>query len=123
MGHHCAEQPDRTRLEASYAYSRAVTRHHSKTFFLASGLLPQPKRDAVRALYGFCRHSDDLVDVAGDRAGEQFMAWREKVLGHMRGRATPSCWPGRIPGRRYRFPLYVEQFLHGLALDLTRRAL
>ena len=39
-----------------------VTRQHSRTFSLASGLLPPDKRRAARALYAFCRTSDDLID-------------------------------------------------------------
>jgi len=39
-----------------------MTRFHSRTFFAASGLLLPVKRRAVRALYAFCRVTDDLVD-------------------------------------------------------------
>ncbi|MBC7237507.1 MAG: phytoene/squalene synthase family protein [Chloroflexi bacterium] len=39
-----------------------LTRRHSRTFYLASALLPPAKCRAVRALYAFCRISDDLVD-------------------------------------------------------------
>jgi 15-cis-phytoene synthase len=40
----------------------AAIRHGSKSFHLASLLLPSPTRQAARALYAFCRHSDDLID-------------------------------------------------------------
>src|SRR5574338_1091188 len=45
-----------------YHLCKDITRQNSKTFFMASGLLPDGKRKAVRALYAFCRVSDDLVD-------------------------------------------------------------
>ncbi|MGL4198150.1 MAG: phytoene/squalene synthase family protein, partial [Allorhizobium sp.] len=40
----------------------AAIRRGSKSFHLASLLLPAPTRLAARALYAFCRHSDDLID-------------------------------------------------------------
>src|SRR6185369_16566903 len=49
-------------LEAAYALCARVAAHHSKSFYLASGLLPEEKRSATRALYAFCRTVDDIVD-------------------------------------------------------------
>ncbi|MFN7126579.1 MAG: phytoene/squalene synthase family protein [Allorhizobium sp.] len=40
----------------------AAIRRGSKSFHLASLLLPASTRQAARALYAFCRHSDDLID-------------------------------------------------------------
>ncbi|KAJ3348365.1 hypothetical protein HDU83_001381 [Entophlyctis luteolus] len=37
---------------------------HSKTFSMASMLYPQPIREDLIALYGFCRITDDIVDTA-----------------------------------------------------------
>jgi phytoene synthase len=41
----------------------------SRTFYLASLLLPETVREAAYALYGFCRLSDDAVDVEGGDRG------------------------------------------------------
>jgi phytoene synthase len=53
-------------IRPSLAYSFSVTEdlilEHSKTFFLATSLLPMAERRAIRALYAFCRTTDDLVD-------------------------------------------------------------
>ena len=54
-----------TQFEAAYAQADAITRRNSQTFYLATGLLPRAARRAVRALYAFCRATDDLVDNAG----------------------------------------------------------
>lgn len=43
-----------------------MIRDGSKTFYTASLLLPQRVCDASRALYGFCRVADDLVDGSPD---------------------------------------------------------
>src|SRR5512143_2200758 len=49
-------------LHQGYRKCTAITREHSKSFHLASALLPEEKRSAVRALYAFCRTVDDIVD-------------------------------------------------------------
>ena len=59
---------DRTDLRAC----SAAIRRGSKSFHLASLLLPARVRQATHALYGFCRHSDDLVD--DPRAGPEALA-------------------------------------------------
>ena len=55
-------QADTQALESAYAACESLTQEHSRTFYLASSLLPFEKRRAARALYAFCRVSDDLVD-------------------------------------------------------------
>ncbi|HVY34493.1 MAG TPA: phytoene/squalene synthase family protein [Caulobacteraceae bacterium] len=50
---------------ADSAACRELIRGGSKSFFLASLLLPEPVREAAYAVYGFCRLSDDAVDVDG----------------------------------------------------------
>lgn len=49
---------------ADLALCRQMIRQGSKSFHLASLLLPNIYRQHSRALYGFCRMADDLVDEA-----------------------------------------------------------
>jgi 15-cis-phytoene synthase len=49
---------------ADLALCRQMIRQGSKSFHLASLLLPSVYREQARALYGFCRMADDLVDQA-----------------------------------------------------------
>jgi 15-cis-phytoene synthase len=49
---------------ADLALCRQMIRQGSKSFHLASLLLPNSYRQHSRALYGFCRMADDLVDHA-----------------------------------------------------------
>ena len=44
----------------------AVIQHHSKSFALASRLLPPAVRADVLVLYAWCRRADDTVDLAAD---------------------------------------------------------
>ena len=42
--------------------STAITRKSASNLALAFVLLPKPKRDAMSALYAFCREVDDVAD-------------------------------------------------------------
>jgi phytoene synthase len=54
-----------TTLEQSYARCQELNRAFGTTYYAATFLLPRPKRRHVHALYGFCRHADDVVDDLG----------------------------------------------------------
>jgi phytoene synthase len=63
-------------------HSRAITKKSASNLALAFILLPRQKRDAMSALYAFCREVDDVADdetipVAKRRA--QLAAWRDDV--------------------------------------------
>ena len=52
-------------LEESYAHCRALNKRNGTTYYWATQVLPTVKRHHVHALYGFCRHADDIVDDLG----------------------------------------------------------
>src|SRR5512136_3437044 len=61
---------------------RAITRRSASNLALAFVLLPRPKRDAMSALYAFCREVDDVADnesLPVERRREQLAAWRADV--------------------------------------------
>jgi len=51
-----------TSLEQAYAYCEYVTKSYAKNFYYAFRTLPQHKRQAIYAVYAFCRYCDDLTD-------------------------------------------------------------
>lgn len=53
----------REQLAQDIAACRSMLRGNSKTFFVASLLLPRTVREPASALYAFCRVADDAVDV------------------------------------------------------------
>ena len=71
--------------EADRSACDAAIRAGSKSFYAASLLLPAKRRSAVRALYAFCRFSDDLIDAA---SGGRAAALADRVDGIYRG--TPA---------------------------------
>jgi phytoene synthase len=134
-------------LRTAYMHCEQITKRHSRTFYMASSLLPPAKRRAVRALYAFCRVSDDLVDCAADNPRQALEAWRAQTSGQWAGQ-----WAGTMKDEgqrtkdegqtqatthyarrtthyvsfawadarlRYGVPeLYAQQLLDGVALDL-----
>src|SRR2546427_8258785 len=62
--------------------SRTITRKSASNLALAFVLLPKPKRDAMSALYAFCREVDDVADeesVRVETRRAQLAAWRADV--------------------------------------------
>jgi phytoene synthase len=114
-------QPDV--MEKAYMHCEQITRQRSKTFFLASGLLPREKRKAARALYAFCRVSDDLVDrTAGETAlqpAEALRSWQQAALGEKTNHENPVLLAWIDARSRFKIPLrYAEQLIEGVAADL-----
>jgi phytoene synthase len=109
-------------LEWAYDCCAALTKHHSRTFFLASSLLPPDKCRAARALYAFCRLSDDLVD-RGDGGGDPISAletWRARALSPHPPADDPVALAWADTRARYGIPSrYAEQLLDGVARDLV----
>jgi len=120
------ERHDPLRVESSlraeaYRYCTQIARAHSHTFYLASGLLPREKRRATRALYAFCRVSDDLVDASvSDRRGA-LEEWRECVMRPDPPKDRPVALAWADTRRRFGIPVRcAEQLLDGIAQDLTK---
>jgi phytoene synthase len=60
-------------------HSRAITRKSASNLALAFVMLPRAKRDAMSALYAFCREVDDVVDedsVPVERRRARLAEWR-----------------------------------------------
>lgn len=63
-------------------HSRAITRKSASNLALAFILLPRPKRDAMSALYAFCREVDDVADedsVPAEQRRARLAEWRRDI--------------------------------------------
>jgi phytoene synthase len=111
-------------LAQAYAHCEAMTRQNSKTFFLASGLLEGPKRDAVRALYAFCRTVDDIVDNADevqiDEAPAKLALWRHRMT-HAGVEHDPVALAWQHARHAFHVPaIYAEQLIDGVQRDMSQ---
>jgi phytoene synthase len=88
---------------------------------MASGLLPDEQRRAMRALYAFCRVSDDLVDQNPADGESQLKNWRQRSLNGHQQDGDPVSLAWADTRARYQIPgQYAEQLLDGIASDLTQ---
>ncbi|MBI1818293.1 MAG: presqualene diphosphate synthase HpnD [Deltaproteobacteria bacterium] len=111
-------------LREAYDYCQAVTRRSSSNFFYAFRLLPPARREALYAVYAFCRFVDDIADDAGRRDPAALLArWRDEVARVYDGEPTHPISRALADSVR-RLPLHREHFLdliRGVEMDLTRR--
>lgn len=106
-------------LDRAYRVCEAILRVHSRSFHLASALLPAETRRAIRVLYAFCRVTDDLVDREGKDREVRWARWRALALSSSPPTEEPVALAWAHVRTRYRIPRgLVEQFMDGVAHDL-----
>jgi phytoene synthase len=109
-------------LHNAYKMAEKITAEHSKSFSFASGLLPEEKRSAVRALYAFCRTVDDIVDESsGDERDVKLDYWRHMVetASFEDNDLVAAAWADTLT--RYHIPRhYALQLIDGVARDLSQ---
>jgi len=109
-------------VEAAYAHCAQVTRAAGSSFAAAFWMLPRPRRQALHAIYAFCRLADDIADdpdVAGDRL-RLLERWRDELSDAYRGKATHPV--GIALGHaveRFALPEEIfQELLRGIETDL-----
>lgn len=106
------------------AHCRAMIRTGSKSFFLASHLLPSALRGAVYALYAFCREADDAIDDGAEPLAE--LAIFQARLDAVYGSELPANAVDRALSRvvrDYALPReLLDALLQGFAWDAKSRA-
>ena len=92
------------------------------SFYLAMRLLPREKREAMYAIYGFCRAVDDIADDAGGARDERIKrldAWRDAVDSLYNG--APESLALFLHGTVLRYKLRKEDFfalIDGMTMDV-----
>jgi phytoene synthase len=105
-------------------HSRAITRKSASNLALAFVVLPRARRDAMSALYAFCRKVDDVADedsVPVEKRREQLAEWRADIR-----RACEDQSPQFILNRefqpvirRYHLPFQLfDELIQGCEMDL-----
>ncbi len=60
--------------KAVFEYARLSTAYYSKSFYISTLMLPPARQWATFALYGFCRHVDNLIDNPRNRSLAELLA-------------------------------------------------
>lgn len=111
-------------LTRSYAQAERATAEWAKSFYFASRFLPAAKRQAIFALYDYCRHVDNLVDARGDRPITLVRADLAELAGEVRrihaGQPASERWLALADTlRRYPVPVTpLVELLEGVGMDL-----
>lgn len=107
--------------------SQAITRKSASNLALAFILLPRPKRDAMSALYAFCREVDDVADeesVPVERRRTGLAAWRADVQRACAG-GTPEFAVNRELQpviREFKLPFELfDELIKGCEMDLDTK--
>jgi phytoene synthase len=107
--------------------SRNITQKSASNLALAFVLLPRPKRDAMSALYAFCRAVDDVADEDSapvEQRRAQLAAWRDDIR-----RACENGRPEFVTNQEFqpvirqfklRFELF-DELIKGCEMDLDTK--
>src|SRR5579864_115339 len=105
-------------------YVNTVARQSGSNFYFSFFSLPKEKREAITAVYAFCRQVDDAVDAPGQKdPAAEVARWRDEVAKTYDGK--PSLPLTRSLAEAIdRFDLsrlYFDGILQGVAMDLETK--
>ena len=110
-----------TAAEISEASDAPPTVAKKSNFYLAMRILEPARRDAMYAIYGFCRAVDDIADDEGDPAERRrgLNAWRKAIADLYRGRVDPLCAALAEPQQRFGLERAdFEAVIDGMQMDV-----
>ena len=118
--------------QEAQVHCTALAKRSGSNFYYSFFFLPQDRRDAMHAVYAFCREVDSVVDEpeSGSNPHDRLARWREELASLYRTErstvASPvealspvmTCLGGHI--RRLGIPReYFDDIIAGVAMDLT----
>src|SRR5205085_650424 len=112
-------------MNANQYVSRLTRRSHS-SFFYAFLCLPRRQREAIYAVYAFCRIVDDAVDLGRDREEQrhELQRWREEIA-RVYGGVPEHPAAQRLQQAIRTFPIpraALLEIIAGVEMDLERAA-
>ncbi len=127
------EELNDKRLKEAYSECRAITRHHAKTFYMATRFLPNHKQRGIFAIYSLCRYIDDLVDEAEDLLEKRELtkddirlkleSWKKKLRDTYDGKDHDNDILIAFSDvlRRYHIPIEMPfELMEGVCMDLFK---
>ncbi|MBV8051708.1 MAG: phytoene/squalene synthase family protein [Acidobacteriaceae bacterium] len=116
--------PTESQLAVAYSVCRSIARSAAKNFYYSFLVLPQPKRQALCAVYAFMRHCDDLADdnvLALHERRHKIAEWLDALHRAVAGFPTddPVLLTLTDTQRRYNIPLeLLDQLAFGTEMDV-----
>lgn len=115
---------DELTLDQAYAECRAIAKREAKNFYYSFVALPEPRRNAICAVYAFMRKADDLSDderVSSDERRHMLALWLAEWHAACEGARTadPVFVAVRDAIRRFRIPsALLDELVAGTTMDL-----
>ncbi|MGF2617804.1 phytoene/squalene synthase family protein [Rossellomorea vietnamensis] len=111
-------------MKEAYQACEEIIRKHSKTFYKAFSFLPEENRNAVWAIYAFCRRVDDIVD-EGENPEVEIIQFKEEFSQFAKGERLPESpyWTAlHDVFQRFQMELApFEDMIEGQEMDLSGR--
>ncbi|WP_109488685.1 phytoene/squalene synthase family protein [Occallatibacter savannae] len=111
-------------LDEAYAVCRAIAKREAKNFYYAFVALPEPRRNAICAIYAFMRKADDLSDdesISREERRRKLEEWQADWHRAAGGSPTedPVFTAVRDAIERYHIPLsLLDDLIAGTTSDL-----
>jgi 15-cis-phytoene synthase len=111
-------------LDEAYATCRAIAKREAKNFYYAFVALPEPRRNAICAIYAFMRKADDLSDdesLSRESRRHNLQQWQSAWHNAAAGASTddPVFIAVRDAIQRYSIPLsLLDELIAGTTSDL-----
>jgi len=112
---------------------RSIVGKSNTSFYYAMSVLPREQREAMHAVYAFCRAVDDIVDEPFDSASsltqgraaarERLQRWRREVAAcYGEGAPADPIAQALAPVvQRYAIPRrYLDELINGMEMDLEQ---
>lgn len=108
-------------LEAAMAHVRDVVRQSGTSFVAGMRILPRPRREAMFAIYAFCREIDDIADEDGAVEDKRaaLAEWRAEIARLYEGQPRAPIAVALLPAvRAYDLPRReFELLIEGMEMD------
>jgi phytoene synthase len=114
------------KLNEAYALCRAIAKREAKNFYYAFVALPEPRRNAICAIYAFMRQADDLADdesLPCEERRRRLDAWQADWRGVCHGGDSSDLvfFAVRDAVERYNIPLsLLDELIAGVTMDLDQ---
>jgi phytoene synthase len=111
-------------LDEAYASCRAIAKREAKNFYYAFVALPEPRRNAICAIYAFMRQADDLADdesLSREERRRRLHEWQEEWHTVSKGGETddPVFLAVADATRRFAIPhQLLDELIAGTTMDL-----
>ncbi len=123
-----AVHPDELVVERAYAVCRQIAKREAKNFYYSFVALPEPRRNAICAVYAFMRRADDLADdetLSRDDRRRNLDAWLRDWHSASQGGGTsdPVFIAVRDAIRKFSIPARLfDELVSGTTMDLANAA-